>query len=58
VDDFIIAAPSDAKVEVIVKGIQRFFSLKDLGEPSVFLGCTLDRDYDARTITMKQRAYV
>jgi hypothetical protein len=58
VDDLIIAAPSDAEVDTIAKGIQRFFTIKDLGEPSVFLGCALTRNYAAGTITMRQTAYV
>ena len=58
VDDFIIAAPSDTKVADITKGIQQFFPIKDLGEPSVFLGCALSRNYRKGTITMRQTAYV
>jgi hypothetical protein len=41
VDDFIIAAPTDAEVSTIADGIKGFFPIKDLGEPAVFLGCAL-----------------
>ncbi|KAJ6080229.1 hypothetical protein N7467_009982 [Penicillium canescens] len=60
VDNFIIAAPSDAEVSDIVTRIEGFFFLpiKDLEEPSVSLGCSRSRNYDAGTITMRQAAYV
>ncbi|KAJ5876478.1 uncharacterized protein N7529_002062 [Penicillium soppii] len=34
------------------------YPLKDLGEPKQYLGCLLERDYDAGTIRMSQKAYV
>ncbi|OGE48755.1 hypothetical protein PENARI_c026G06050 [Penicillium arizonense] len=58
VDDFIIAAPTDAEVSNIANGIKGFFPIKDLGEPAVFLGYALSRDYANGTITMSQTAYV
>lgn len=58
VDDFIIAAPSEAEIDDIIKQLNVDFLLKDLGEPKQFLACALNRDYLKKTITMTQSAYV
>ncbi|OGE47011.1 hypothetical protein PENARI_c076G07733, partial [Penicillium arizonense] len=50
--------PTDAEVSKIANSIKGFFPIKDLGEPAVFLGCALSRDYANGTITMSQTAYV
>lgn len=58
VDDFIIVAPTDKDIEDVVNELRRHYDLKDLGEPKQYLNCALYRDYDRRTITMSQKAYV
>jgi hypothetical protein len=58
VNDFIIAAPSDKEIEAVVAELNKHYPLKDLGEPKQYLGCLLERDYDAGTIRMSQKAYV
>ncbi|KAJ5138864.1 uncharacterized protein N7515_003712 [Penicillium bovifimosum] len=58
VDDFIIAAPSDSDVQHVVDELRKYYDMKDLGEPKQYLNCALDRDYENRTITMTQTAYV
>jgi Reverse transcriptase (RNA-dependent DNA polymerase) len=57
VDDTIIAAPEEDATEII-KLINKKFKTKDLGEPSMFLGCKVSRDYDKRIITISQEHYV
>ncbi|OQE65453.1 hypothetical protein PENNAL_c0208G09362 [Penicillium nalgiovense] len=57
VDDFIAAAPTDKEVEQIFQEVKQQFEIKDIGEPSRFLGSAVSRDYNKRTITMSQKAY-
>ena len=52
VDDFIIAALTDTEVGNIANSIKGFFPIKDLSEPTVFLGCALSRDYAKGIITI------
>ncbi|KAJ9481045.1 hypothetical protein VN97_g12463 [Penicillium thymicola] len=54
VDDFIGAAPTDEEVEQIFQQVKGQFEIKDMGEPSRFLGSAIARDYDKRTIQMSQ----
>ncbi|KAJ5855316.1 uncharacterized protein N7529_009260 [Penicillium soppii] len=58
VDDFIIAAPSNEEINAVIAQLSKHYPLKDLGEPKQYLGCLLERDYDAGTIRMSQKAYV
>lgn len=55
VDDFIAAAPTDIAVDDIIKEINSIFTLKDLGQPSRFLGCRLHRAPNG--IVLSQKAY-
>lgn len=57
VDDFIAAAPTDEEVEQIFQEVKQQFEIKDMGEPSRFLGSAVSRDYNKKTITMSQKAY-
>ena len=57
VDDFIAAAPTDTEVQQIYHQTKEQFEIKDMGEPSRFLGSAISRDYSKKTITMSQKAY-
>ncbi|KAJ5951780.1 uncharacterized protein N7479_010193 [Penicillium vulpinum] len=37
---------------------EKFYDIKDLGEPKQYLNCALHRDYDKRTITISQKVYI
>lgn len=41
VDDFIAAAPTDGEVEQIFQQVKGQFEVKDMGEPSRFLGSAI-----------------
>ncbi|KAJ5963983.1 uncharacterized protein N7479_003859 [Penicillium vulpinum] len=58
VDDFIAAAPTKEEVDQIFKEVQSEFDIKDIGEPSRFLGSAVVRDYKNRTITLSQQVYI
>jgi Reverse transcriptase (RNA-dependent DNA polymerase). len=58
VDDMLIAATTEAAVNIFINEISERFGTKVLGEPSRFLGCKLFRDRERRTITMSQASYV
>jgi hypothetical protein len=58
VDDCLIAATSNEVIEDIVKVLHDSFGVKDLGEPSRFLGCNLHRNREKKTITMSQIPYI
>lgn len=55
-DDFIAAAPTDGEVDQIFPEMKQQFEIKDIGEPSGFLGSAITRDYK-KTIQMSQKAY-
>jgi hypothetical protein len=57
VNDFIAAAPTDGEVDQIFKQVKEQFEIKDMGEPSHFLGSPILRDYNKRTIKMPRKAY-
>jgi hypothetical protein len=44
VDDCLIAYESEADVNKVIKAISRSYTIKDLGEPKVFLGISIDRN--------------
>jgi hypothetical protein len=58
VDDTIITAPKNNTITAIMDGVAADFKIKDLGEPTLFLGCKVSRDYAKRTITLSQEQYV
>ena len=58
VDDSAVAAPRQEDLAELKQHLSQAFGLKELGEPKVFLGCNLKRDYEARTILLSQPAYV
>ena len=57
-DDFIIAAPTDKDIEDVINELRRHYDLKDLSKPKQYLNYALHRDYNRRTITISQKAYV
>ncbi|KAJ5159348.1 uncharacterized protein N7500_008999 [Penicillium coprophilum] len=58
VDDFIIAAPTNIEIQTVVSMLQKYYDIKDLGEPKQYLNCALVRDYEKRTISLSQSAYM
>ncbi|OQD69278.1 hypothetical protein PENPOL_c002G09254 [Penicillium polonicum] len=48
-DDFIAAAPTDGEVDQIFPEMKQQFEIKDIGEPSRFLGSAITRDYKKKT---------
>jgi Reverse transcriptase (RNA-dependent DNA polymerase) len=58
VDDAIIASPTKEGIENVKNGLKQEFKLKEMGEPSRFLGCKVSRDRSKRTITLSQEGYV
>lgn len=57
VNDTIITAPTKHNIKQIKEDLSHRFQLKEMGEPSRFLGCRLARDYNKSTITLAQDAY-
>jgi hypothetical protein len=53
VDDFFIAATA-GDADAVVDRIQSAFDIRDLGEPSVFVGIEIERDRAAGTIKLHQ----
>jgi hypothetical protein len=58
VDNTIIAAPDDNTITTIMDGVAKDFKIKDLGEPTLFLGYKVLRDYVKCIITLSQEQYV
>jgi hypothetical protein len=58
VDDSLIAAKTKGEIKGYIEGIKKSFGIKELGEPSRFLGCKITRDREKRTITLSQCHYV
>jgi hypothetical protein len=58
VDDCLLAANSHDINSALVAILKDSFGVKDLGEPTRFLGCNLVRDRANRTITLSQIPYV
>jgi hypothetical protein len=58
VDDILIAAPTLAEVNAVKKQLLSRFEARDLGDASMFLNMTIDRDRPSRTIKLSQRRAV
>jgi Reverse transcriptase (RNA-dependent DNA polymerase) len=56
VDDLLISGSTDA-VKRVKQQIAEVLDVKDLGEPKVFLGMEIERDWKRGTITLSQRQY-
>ena len=54
VDDGLVAARTAAEAEALVAIVASMFAIRELGEPSDFLGIRITRDRVARTITIDQ----
>jgi hypothetical protein len=48
----IIAVPNNNTITTIMDGIAKDFKIKDLGEPTLFLGYKVLRDYVKHIITL------
>lgn len=51
------STPSKEEVEQIFQDVRSQFEVKDMGEPSGFLGSGIQRNYQNRTVTISQQAY-
>ena len=58
IDNFIITVPTDKDIEDVINELRRHYDLKDLNKPKQYLNYALYRDYNRRTITILQKAYV
>lgn len=58
VDDLLMAAPTRAAIDGIISGLRTSFEAKDMGEPKFFLGMTVERDRDNKTIALGKRRHV
>ena len=56
-DDGIIAGASQAAVDATFATISKVFDVRDMGEPTNFLGIQISRDRVARTLTIHQTDY-
>ena len=57
VDDMLIASNDEKKMEEIKECLEKAFEMKDLGEPSQFLGMRIKRDRVNRIIQIDQAEY-
>jgi hypothetical protein len=57
VDDLVITNDDDAGINNVVTEINSSFKVKEIGQPSRFLGCAISRDLDKNTVTISQQAY-
>jgi hypothetical protein len=58
VDDLLILAPDRGMLQAIKEDLQRAWKLKDLGPVSTYLGMEVDRDREARELTLNQGVYI
>ncbi|PPQ94669.1 hypothetical protein CVT25_009428 [Psilocybe cyanescens] len=58
IDDITFASKSDAAIDKAVKQLAAHFTLCDLGPTQFLLGVAVERDFDAKTITLHQRQYI
>lgn len=54
VDDMILACKCAAVLQDLIRQIQSFWKVRDLGEPSQFLGIKMERDHEQGTIKISQ----
>lgn len=54
VDDILIAAPTRAAIKSAKDALMSVFEARDLGEAKLFLGMTLERNREQRTLIMRQ----
>jgi hypothetical protein len=52
INNTIIAAPNNNTITTIMDGVAKDFKIKDLSEPTLFLGYKVLRDYVKHTITL------
>jgi Reverse transcriptase (RNA-dependent DNA polymerase) len=57
VDDLLIAAPPDARVDELKDELRKRFRMKDLGECQAFIGLQVERDRASRTLRLHQTGY-
>ena len=58
VDDLLVVSASKRDEEQALEDLHSCFPIKDLGEPSHYLGYSITRDRDAGTLKVDQRQYV
>ena len=54
VDDILVAAKNAADIQHVKDRLRKVSKVRDLGEAKYFLGMSLDRDRQAKTLTIKQ----
>ena len=54
VDDILVAGKSAADIQHVKDRLTKVFKVRDLGEAKYFLGMSLDRDRQAKTLKMRQ----
>ncbi len=52
VDDILVAAKNLADINHVKARLTAIFDVRDLGEAQLFVGMSLDRDWQARTVKM------
>lgn len=58
VDDLLIAGPSLDEVSLVKQALNEKFQMADLGECKYYLGMTITRDRQIKTLRLGQRAYI
>ena len=58
VDDLLVASEAKRDEEQAINDLRSCFSIKDLGEAGLYLGCHITRDRDAGTLKFDQHHYV
>jgi hypothetical protein len=50
VDDLVITDDDDAGIDYVIIEINNSFKVKEISQPSRFLGCAISRDLDKNTM--------
>ena len=58
VDDLLVASETKRDVEQAINDLRSCFSIKDLEEAWLYIGCHITRDRDAGTLKFDQHHYV
>lgn len=58
VDDLLIVGPSIAEIKKIKRSLRNRFQMTDLGRCSYYLGMSVHRDHQNRTLYLSQEAYI
>lgn len=57
VDDMLLGSAGKAESDLVVAQLRSLYEITDNGEPTLHLGCNIQRDRERRTIKLDQRAY-